>query len=328
MSSDALARYARQIAVPEIGIEGQRRIGAASVLVVGAGGLGCAALPYLCAAGVRRVVLVDHDRVEESNLHRQPLYRMSDVGQPKVVAAKTALQGLNSHVAIDSLFERLTPANAPSLVAQVDLIVDAADSFAVTYTLSDECERAGKPLVSASVLGLSGYVGAFCGKVPSYRAVFPELPLQAGTCAGSGVLGTAVGVIGALQAQLSLSLVLPSIATEAAGQLFTMDFRTMRISSFSFRSARDEGRGFRFISPAEVDGGDIAIELRDSQEAPLPAVASSTRLRVDEVDSLIAQLSPTTRVVFCCRTGLRAWRAAARLRSAGHENVALIAAGD
>jgi molybdopterin/thiamine biosynthesis adenylyltransferase/rhodanese-related sulfurtransferase len=328
MSHEASARYARQIAVPEIGVEGQRRIGAASVLVVGAGGLGCAVLPYLCAAGVGRLILVDHDRVEESNLHRQPLYRMLDVGEPKVVAAAAALAGLNPHVEIETRCERLTPANASALVSGANLIVDAADSFAVTYILSDECERVGKSLVSASVLGLSGYAGAFCGDAPSYRAVFPELPQVAGTCAGSGVLGTAVGVMGTLQAQITLALLMPALQADAAGRLITVDFRTLRFSGFSFRSARDDKRGFHFIAPEEVEAGDVAVELRDLQEAPVRAVPGSIRLAVEHIESLVSQLNRSTRVVLCCRTGLRAWRAAERLRAVGHENIALIAAGD
>ena len=192
-------RYARQMVLPEVGAEGQARLGAATVLVAGAGGLGCPVLEYLCAAGVGRLLIVDHDRVDESNLHRQPLYRMSDLGQPKARAAAAAMSLLNPQVAAEGAVERLTPLNARGWVSRADVIVDAADSLALTYILSDECQRQGKPLVSASVLGLSGYVGAFCGGAPSYRAVFPEMPRQAGSCAQSGVLGTAVGVMGTLQ---------------------------------------------------------------------------------------------------------------------------------
>ncbi len=198
----------------------------------------------------------------------------------------------------------------------------------MTYVLSDECVRAGKPLISASVLGLSGYVGAFCGPVPSYRAVFPELPPQAGTCAGSGVLGTAVGVIGALQAQLTISMLLPALRDAVAGKLITIDFRTMRIAEFSFRSAREDEHGFRFIAAEHVKDHDVAVELRDEQEAPKPAVAGSRRLGVDQIGALVPEIRPTDRVVLCCRTGVRAWRAATRLRAAGHQNVALIAAGE
>ena len=175
-------RYLRQTILPEVGPEGQARLGAATVLVVGAGGLGCAVLQYLTAAGVGRLIILDHDRVEESNLHRQPLYRMSDLGQPKVHAAGAALQALNPGTRIEALFERLSSVNAMPLVSAADVVIDAADSFAVTYLLSDTCQRLRKPLVSASVLGLAGYVGAFCGGAPSYRAVFPELPRSAGSC--------------------------------------------------------------------------------------------------------------------------------------------------
>src|SRR4051794_576917 len=126
-------RYSRQTILPEVSAAGQVRLGDASVLVIGAGGLGSAVLQYLCAAGVGRLVIVDHDRVEESNLHRQPIYRMTDIGSLKDEAARAALEATNPDVHIEAVCERLTPANAARLVASADLVVDAADSFAVTY---------------------------------------------------------------------------------------------------------------------------------------------------------------------------------------------------
>jgi molybdopterin/thiamine biosynthesis adenylyltransferase len=322
-----MQRYARQLALPEVGLEGQQRIEGATVLVVGAGGLGCAVLPYLCAAGIGQLILVDDDVVEESNLHRQPLYRMSEIGQRKAEVAQATLSSLNPYVDIEAVRGRLTPANALPLVASADIVVDAADSFAVTYTLSDECARAGKPLVSASVIGLSGYAGAFCGTAPSYRAVFPDLPVHATTCADSGVLGTAVGVMGTIQAQMVLSLLL-GLTPSVAGRIIAVDFRTLRFSGFSFPSAREEQDGFRFIARADVMSNDITVELRGEQEAPVPAFASSLRLAPERVESLRERVANNVRVVLCCRTGLRAWRAAARLRAAGHHNIALFAAGD
>ena len=125
--------------LPEVGAAGQARLAAASVVVVGAGGLGCPVLQYLAGAGVGRLVIVDHDRVEETNLHRQPLYGMADIGTLKVEAADAALRRFNPGIAIDTVAERLTPQNATALVAGADLVVDAADSFAVTYVLSDAC---------------------------------------------------------------------------------------------------------------------------------------------------------------------------------------------
>jgi molybdopterin/thiamine biosynthesis adenylyltransferase/rhodanese-related sulfurtransferase len=346
-------RYSRQTVLPEVGAAGQERLRGASVLVVGAGGLGCAVLQYLCAAGVGRLIIIDPDRVEESNLHRQPLYRMSDLGALKVEASRAALLQVNPDVCIETLAERLTPANVSAAVSKAQLIVDAADSFAATYVLSDECHAVGKPLISASVLGLSGYVGAFCGGAPSYRAVFPEMPRQAGSCAQSGVLGTAVGVMGTLQAHMTLALALdlkaapglerlPRDAEQASGgpadgaarcaalgQLITVDFRTLRFGGFSFANAQEPaGAAIPFIDPTEVADTDIVIDLRSLTEAPVSPFASALRIGVDTVERAEEQLPQGRRIVLCCRTGVRAWRAARALQRQGHSNVALIALGD
>jgi sulfur-carrier protein adenylyltransferase/sulfurtransferase len=322
-------RYSRQAVLPEVGAAGQVRLRGASVMVVGAGGLGSAVLQYLCAAGVGRVVIVDHDRVEESNLHRQPIYRMSDVGALKAQAAGEALLGANPEVRVEAVCERLTPANAARLVEAVALVVDAADSFAVTYILSDECQRARKPLISASVLGLSGYAGGFCGGAPSYRAVFPEMPRQAGSCATAGVLGTAVGVMGTLQAHMVLSLLL-ELQPAVLGQLVTVDFRTLRFGGFSFAGAREpDGMVLPFIAADQVDGTDLVIDLRSLAEAPVSPIAAALRIDVDAMEgSAGRELPPAPRIVLCCRTGVRAWRAARALQRHGRENLALIAFGE
>jgi molybdopterin/thiamine biosynthesis adenylyltransferase/rhodanese-related sulfurtransferase len=321
-------RYARQTILPEVGPQGQTRLAAATVLVVGAGGLGCAALPYLAAAGVGRLTIIDHDKVEESNLHRQPLYRMSDIGQAKVQAARAALTAMNPTTGIEAVCERLSSINAPRLVEEASVVIDAADSFAVTYLLSDTCQRARKPLVSASVLGLSGYVGVFCGGAPSYRAVFPELPRSAGSCAESGVLGSAVGVMGTLQAHLALAVLLdwqPSVA----GRVLSVDFRTLHLGGFSFSGATEPlEQPIPFIAPAEVGGTDIVIDLRSASEAPVSPFPTALRVGVEALEKAQLQLPAETRIVLCCRSGLRAWRAAQALRSQGHANLALLALGE
>jgi sulfur-carrier protein adenylyltransferase/sulfurtransferase len=320
-------RYARQIVLPEVGVAGQARLGAAGVAVVGAGGLGCAALQYLCAAGVGRILIVDHDRVEESNLHRQPLYRMSDLGQPKVLAARRALESMNPATRIDALEERLTAANAPRIVAGAEVVIDAGDSFAVTYVLSDACQQATIPLVSGSVLGLSGYVGAFCGGAPSYRAVFPEMPRQAGSCNEAGVLGSAVGVMGTLQAHMALALLLrwqPPIL----GQLLSIDFKTLRIGGFAFAGAAEPGADrLAFIAPGDLSPADIVIDLRSAAEAPAAAFPAALRIGVEALEQAAMSFPGDARVVLCCRSGVRAWRAARALKRQGHHNVALIALG-
>jgi molybdopterin/thiamine biosynthesis adenylyltransferase/rhodanese-related sulfurtransferase len=297
-----------------------------SVLVVGAGGLGCAVLPYLVAAGVGRIFIVDHDRVEEANLHRQPLYRTSDCGRLKAEVARLALTQINPGVRVEAVCERLTPANVAALVGRAEIVVDAADSFAVTYTLSDTCHALSKPLVSASVIGLSGYVGAFCAGAPSYRAVFPDMPSQVGSCAESGVLGTAVGVIGTLQAHVTLSLVL-NLQPSALGRMFSVDLRSVRFGTFSFVGAPEPASVIPFVAPADVTAGDFVIDLRSHTEAPVSPFLGALRASVDQVAD-VADPALDRRVVLCCRSGVRAWRAASALQALGYRNLALVALGD
>jgi sulfur-carrier protein adenylyltransferase/sulfurtransferase len=320
-------RYSRQIVLPEVGSEGQAKLAGASVLVVGAGGLGSPVLQYLAAAGVGRLSIADADRVEESNLHRQPLYRMSDLGLEKARAARAALREANPHVAVEAFVERLEPANAGRWIREADLVIDAADSLAATYVMSDECLRAGKPLVSASVLGLSGYVGAFCGGAPSYRAVFPEMPRQAGSCAQAGVLGTAVAVMGSLEAHFALALLI-GLEPSVLGQLVSVDFRTLRLGGFCFAGAPEPAEPMmRFISQCEICETDVVVDLRGLEEAPVSPIVGALRIGVEPIERAEARFPREPRIVLCCRTGIRAWRAARALQRQGHENVALIAFG-
>jgi rhodanese-related sulfurtransferase len=253
---------------------------------------------------------------------------MTDLGRPKVHAARAALLQANPEVRIDTLEERLTAANAARLVGMADVVIDAADSFAVTYVLSDACQRVNTPLVSASVLGLSGYVGAFCGGAPSYRAVFPEMPRAAGSCAEAGVLGTAVGVMGTLQAHLALAVLL-KWQPAALGRLLSVDFRTLYLGGFSFAGAREPaGTAIAFIAPAEVSVADIVIDLRSLTEVPVSPFPSAVRIGVEALEKAEMSFPAEPRIVLCCRTGVRAWRAARALQSQGHANVALIAMGE
>ena len=321
-------RYGRQEVLAEVGPAGQARLAAARVLVVGAGGLGCAVLPYLAAAGVGTLAVLDPDRVELSNLHRQPLYRMQDLGRPKVEAARAAVLALNPQTRLEAHATALTAANVAAWVAGHAAVVDAADSLAVSYMLSDACQRAGVALVSASVLGLAGYVGVFCGGAPSYRAVFPEMPRQAGSCARNGVLGTAVGVMGTLQAHLVVSLLL-GLEPTARGRLWSLDFRTLHVGEVNFaRAAEPEGPALTFIAPAEVRDSDLVIDLRGPEEAPHSPFPQALRLTVEALEESPPPLPEAARVVLCCRSGIRAWRAARVLQARGHTALALIALGE
>jgi rhodanese-related sulfurtransferase len=177
------------------------------------------------------------------------------------------------------------------------------------------------------VLGLSGYVGAFCGGAPSYRAVFPELPRQAGSCAESGVLGTAVGVLGTLQAHLTLALLL-RFEPPVLGRLLSVDLRTLHVGGFSFAGAHESSDALRFIAPGDVGDEDLVIDLRGAAEAPVLPFPAALRIGVEALERGAQPLPAAPRIVVCCRTGVRAWRAARALQAQGHRNVALLALGE
>ncbi len=321
-------RYARQTVLPQIGAAGQARLAQAHVLVAGAGGLGCALLPYLAAAGVGHLDIFDPDRVEVSNLHRQPLYRMDDLGVLKAAAARAALLALNPLLQVTAHAERLDPANVAASVSGAHVVVDAADSLALTYMLSDACRAAAKPLVSAQVLGLAGYVGVFCGGAPSYRAVFPEMPAAAGSCAQNGVLGTAVGVMGTLQAHLTLALLL-GFTPSPLGRLISIDFHALHFGGFGFSGASEPPPGaLSFIAATDLGAHDVVIDLRSVDEAPASPVAGALRLNVETLERVAPRLPVDVRVVLCCRSGVRAWRAARALQRHGYDNLALLALGE
>ena len=248
-----MSRYARQVVLPEVGAHGQARLAAAHALVVGAGGLGVPVIQYLAGAGVGRITVVDPDTVERKNLHRQTLYGERFIGSMKAAAATVALADLNPEVRVQPVFGWLDPANAPALVQDPDVVLDCADSFAASYTLSDACRDGGKPLVSASALGLSGYAGGFCGGAPSLRAVFPDLPARAATCATAGILGPDVGLLGCLQAQMALAILL-GIAPSPLGQLVSFEAKPSRMASAicACRQPRRPTTGPRMPAVAQV----------------------------------------------------------------------------
>lgn len=317
-------RYARQTILPEIGAVGQVCINAAHVLVVGAGGLGVPVVQYLAGAGVGHITLVDPDHVEEANLHRQPIYG-PHIGACKALAAAAFARMLNPQLAVVPRVEWLTPTNAPELVAGADLVLDCADSFAVSYILSDTCQTAGKPLISASVLGLGGYVGGFCGGAPSLRALFPDLPDTVATCATAGVLGPVVGMFGMLQAQMALA-VLIGLKPAPLGLLIRYDMAGFRPSSFRFDSAPEpDSPPHRFIDATDLRPDDFAVELRGMDEAPVPFTPHAQRLSVEDFGPAGPSPAPGQRAVLACRSGLRAWRAADRLRGHWPGEIVLLA---
>ncbi|KIC40412.1 thiamine biosynthesis protein ThiF [Ruegeria sp. ANG-R] len=318
-----MSRYSRQMLLPEVGADGQARLASARVLVVGAGGLAAPALPLLAGAGVGRITIVDGDTVDLSNLHRQTLFAEADRGRFKADVAADRCGALNSEVEAIGHAQALTSENVAAFVAQADVILDCADSYAASYILSDSCLAQGKPLISASVLGLSGYVGGFCGGAPSLRALFPDAPDSGASCATAGVLGPVVGVTGAMQAQMVLSLLL-GMGPSPLGQMVQYDGGTLRGSSFRFDDAAEPNHCFRFLSASQLTSDDRIIELRGEDEAPVRIHPDAQRVPLDELRK--SEPNKGKRLALCCATGLRAWRAAEQIQPDWPGEIVLVAA--
>ncbi len=211
LTGDEVRRYSRHLIMPEVGVEGQRKIKAAKVLCVGAGGLGSPAALYLAAAGVGTLGLVDFDTVDFSNLQRQVLYSTSDVGRPKLQAAAERLQGLNPNVKVVAHETMLNSSNALEIFKHYDIIVDGADNFPTRYLVNDACVLLGKPNVYGSIFRFDGQVSIFATKNgPCYRCLYPEPPPPGlvPSCAEGGVLGVLPGVVGTIQATEAIKLII------------------------------------------------------------------------------------------------------------------------
>lgn len=325
-----MSRYARQMILPEVGATGQARLAGAHVLVIGAGGLGAPVLQYLCGAGIGTLTLLDPDSVAESNLHRQVLFTMEDIGQPKATSAHAHLLAANPALILHAHQEALTAANVSRHLSSVDLVVDAADSFATSYILSDACLSRGVPLVSASVLAQLGYAGGFCAGAPSLRALFPDLPESAASCASAGVMGPVVGMIGALQAQMALKILLQH-SPSPLGRLMQIEMSNLTFSSFDFSAATEPDDPLRFTSPDLIPAGAQVIDLRTTAEAPHPVTKTALRILPDAFTPgalPAADLSPAHPTILCCRSGVRAWRAARALQKQGFQSLEILALGD
>ena len=343
-------RYTRQTTLPEIGEAGQRKLLQSSVLIVGAGGLGSPTSLYLAAAGVGRIGLVDFDRVDVTNLHRQILYGTSSVGRPKLEAARERLEDLNSDVKIETHEARLSSENALEILAKYDVVIDGTDNFATRYLVNDACVILGKPNVYGSIFRWEGQASVFStSDGPCYRCLYPDPP-PAGlvpSCAEGGVLGVLPGVVGTIQATEAIKLI-TGAGESLAGRLLLFDalrmtFRTMKvprrceqhppitklIDYEEFCNPMNQTD----ITPAEVAeklavAADIVlIDVREPHEWNAGHVAQAKHIPLGQVPTRLDDIPRDKDVVMICRSGGRSERARQYLAAQGYTRVKNLVGG-
>lgn len=228
---DFTERYSRQIMLPELGAEGQKRLSASKVLLIGAGGLGSPIATYLTAAGIGTLGIIDADKVSESNLQRQTLYSEDEIGMSKVECASKRLQRLNGNVIINVYDYFLTADNAEEIISGYDIVVDGCDNFATRFIVNDTCLSLGKPYVYGSIQGLNGQVSVFGmpdanGKIHSYRDLYDEQELLSMTPPSKAVLGITPAVTGSVEANQVIQIA-AGFGEPLVGKLWSIDLRTM-----------------------------------------------------------------------------------------------------
>ncbi|HEY2091748.1 MAG TPA: molybdopterin-synthase adenylyltransferase MoeB [Thermoanaerobaculia bacterium] len=320
-----LPRYARQVRLPEFGEEGQRRLTNASALVIGAGGLGSPVSMYLTAAGVGRIGLVDFDRVDETNLHRQLLYGAKDVGRPKLEAARERLLDVNPNVRIELHSAALSSENALDILRDYDVVIDGTDNFPTRYLVSDACTMLHKPNVYGSVFRFEGQVSVFdADRGPCYRCLYPDPPPPhlVPSCAEAGVLGVLPGVIGMLQATETIKL-LAGIGEPLIGKLLMYDalaasFRRLNVPKNCHAHAPVthlidyEG----FCNPMDINaqqlhdqleqGGEVyLLDVREPHEWTTGHLENSIHIPMRDVPARLAEIPRDRDVVVICRSGAR-----------------------
>jgi sulfur-carrier protein adenylyltransferase/sulfurtransferase len=359
-----MERYARHLTLPEVGRDGQERLAAASVLLVGAGGLGSPMALYLAAAGVGHIGIVEFDIVDRSNLHRQILFGERDVGRAKVAAAAKRLADINPHVTVTTHPERLEVENAREIIGRYDLIADGSDTFAVKYLVNDACVLEGKPLVYGSVLRFQGEVAIFgVDGGPCYRCLYPTPPPaeMMPTCAEAGVLGVVPGLVGTMQATEVIKLIL-DLGDPLAGRLLRIDvlqprFQTLRVDRDpgcpicgDFPTQTDllpDYGAFCSSEPTTVTMAVPEITVRELKErldrGEEPLILDVRRQNEYDIANLSGHLIPLDQlldrldeieehrdddlVVVHCRTGARSARAVELLRQRGFENAVNLKGG-
>ncbi|XP_078049459.1 ubiquitin-like activating enzyme 4 isoform X2 [Augochlora pura] len=293
LNNDEISRYSRQIFLPEIGIEGQLKLKNSSVLIVGAGGLGCPAALYLAAAGIGHIGIIDYDDVEINNLHRQLLYTEMSIGTPKVDAAMEHLNRMNSNIKITPYKMQLDSNNAMEIIEDYDVVLDATDNVATRYLLNDACVLSKKPLVSGSALRFEGHLTVFNYNGPCYRCIFPKPPPPetVTNCGDGGVFGPAVGTIGVLQALEALKIVL-KMPCVLSGQLLLFDGLEMKFRNINLRLKDENCSRDERISVEEYNTtlelgtkSHMLIDVRSPEEFEICHLKNSINIPLHKIKS-------------------------------------------
>ena len=362
LDADERQRYSRHLTLQSVGVEGQRRLKAARVLIVGAGGLGSPTALYQAAAGVGTLGLVDNDVVDVTNLQRQLLHGTRDVGRPKLESARDRLHDVNPHVTVELHAAWLTSANALDIIRQYDIVIDGTDNFATRYLVNDACVLLGKPNVHGSVFQFDGQASVFAtADGPCYRCLFPVPPPPGSVpnCAEGGVLGVLPGLIGTIQALETIKLIV-GIGDSLAGRLMMLD--TLSMQSHTVHIDRDPAcpacgtrtitelidydqfcgtpplaapgaHDVRKITPAELamrlsraDDFDL-IDVREPSEAAAERIEGARLIPLGSLGAAIASLDPSREIVVHCRSGKRSADAVRQLQAAGFTRVWSLAGG-
>jgi sulfur-carrier protein adenylyltransferase/sulfurtransferase len=361
LTNDEIKRYSRHLIMPEVGVDGQRRLKAGKVLCIGAGGLGSPAAMYLAAAGVGTIGLVDYDVVDFSNLQRQIIHGTPDVGRSKLASAKDRLHGINPHVDIPTYETALSSENALKLFEPYDVILDGTDNFPTRYLTNDACVLLGKPNAYGSIFRFEGQASVFATKNgPCYRCLYPEPPPPGlvPSCAEGGVLGVLPGIIGVIQATEAVKLI-AGIGEPLIGRFLIYDALRMHFRELKLRKDPDcpvcgthptvkklidyeQFCGLRPTAPEAVpvntsnaleitavelkqrlDRGDKLriIDVREPNEWQINRIPGAQLIPLGEIPRRYAELDPDEEFVMQCKVGGRSAKAADFLRSVGFKRV-------
>jgi adenylyltransferase/sulfurtransferase len=352
LTFDEENRYSRHLILPGVGLQGQERLKAARVLVVGAGGLGSPAALYLAAAGVGTLGIADGDVVDASNLQRQVLHRTAGVGRSKAASAAETLSALNPLIDVRPIPARVTAENALALLADYDVIVDGTDNFPTRYLLNDACALLGKPLVFGGIFRFEGQASVFhARRGPCYRCLFPHPPApeQVPSCAEGGVLGVLPGLVGSIQAAEALKLLL-GIGEPLLGRLLLVDTLGMRLREVAIEKNPEcplcgeaptittltdyaafcglvDGPGEEITWEA-IPAGAVLVDVREAWEGEIiPPLPGAVSIPYPAFKGRMTELHSADTLVLYCSTGLRSALAARLLRRAGFTRVHTVRGG-